>query len=185
LSAEPKSTNEPIDLPERATQGGVLEILRRLHSGDIRPNDISADERRTCVCYLRLEGYTQEEAADVFAVCRQTIGRDEHVIREESAKLVDDLDVRSVAGGLIRWSQHLTAKALKNENYWLAWRIQRELLADLQGLGYLPKAVEQHQVQLATFADLARLADAGKEAEAPQIGALAADQNAEADARER
>lgn len=36
--------------------------------------------------------------------------------------------------------------------------MQREVIADLQSLGFLPKAAERHEVQIGTFADLAKLA---------------------------
>jgi len=74
------------------------------------------------------------------------------------ARLVDELDVRSVAGGLIAWAKHLTAKAIREKDYALAWRVQREVVADLQGLGYLPKVAQQHEVRIGTFADLVKLA---------------------------
>ena len=77
---------------------------------------------------------------------------------QEAARLVDELDVKAVAGGLIGWARHLAAKAMKEKDYALVWRIERELITDLQGLGYLPKAVEQHEVRIGTFVDLARLA---------------------------
>jgi hypothetical protein len=74
------------------------------------------------------------------------------------ARLVDELDVRSVAGGLIAWAKHLTAKAIREKDYALAWRVQREVVADLQSLGYLPKVAQQHDVRIGTFADLVKLA---------------------------
>ncbi len=137
---------------------GVIQILNRLRSGILTPCEVSLQERRACVTYLRLEGYTQEEVAEIFGVSRQTVVRDERANRKEAAKLVSELDVKAVAGGLIRLAGHLKTKALKEKDYALAWRIERELLSDLQGLGYLPKAAELHKVQVATFADLAKLA---------------------------
>lgn len=89
---------------------------------------------------------------------RHTIARDEKANRAEVARLVDELDVRSVAGGLIAWAKHLTAKAIREKDYALAWRVQREVVADLQGLGYLPKVAQQHEVRIGTFADLVKLA---------------------------
>ena len=146
---------------------GAIEFLRRLRSGEVVAHEVSTQERRICVAYLRLEGYTADEIAEIFGAHRRTITRDEKANRKAAARLVDDLDVRSVAGGLIAWSRHLTAKALKEKDHALAWRIQRELVGDLQALGYLPKAPEQHQVQLGTFVDLARLA---AEQPASQVG---------------
>ena len=50
------------------------------------------------------------------------------------------------------------AKAIRERNFALAWKIRRELVSDLQSLGYLPKAPEQHQLQIGTFVDLVQLA---------------------------
>ncbi len=136
----------------------TIEILKRLRGGELQPDQIKTHERRVCVAYLHLEGYTQDEIAEIFGVCRRTIARDERANRKSLAKLVDDLEVRSVAGGLIGWASHLTAKAIKGKDFGLAWRVQREIVADLQSLGFLPKAAEKHDIQVGTFVDLARLA---------------------------
>jgi len=112
-----------------------------------------------------LEGYTQEEIAQIFKVHRQTIIRDEKANRREAAKLVDDIDVKSVAGNLIVWAGHLAAKALREKDYGLAWKIQRDLISDLQSLGYLPRSPEQYHVQIGTFVDLVQLATKKVDAE--------------------
>ena len=58
---------------------------------------------------------------------------------------------------------------IKEKDYGLAWRVQREVIADLQSLGYLPKAAERHDVQVGTFVDLARLAIEQVPNELPQL----------------
>ena len=139
-------------------RAGAIQLLGKLRSGETAPSAITRPERRACVAYLRLEGYTQEEMAEVFQVSRQTIARDERANRKRAARRVEDVDAQAVAGGLIGWAEQLTAKALKEKDYALVWRIRRELVADLQSLGYLPKAPQQHTLQIGTFVDLARLA---------------------------
>ena len=143
----------------------VVDVLKRIRDGLFTPEEISISDRRVCVAYLRLEGYTQEEIAEIFKVHRQTILRDEKAIRSEAAKLVDEIDVKSVAGSLIAWARHLGAKALREKDYGLAWRIQRELVSDLQSLGYLPRSPERHQVQIGTFVDLVQMASKPVDAE--------------------
>jgi len=165
-SSSPNRSEEPKRSSGQST--GVIQVLNRLRNGDLAASEVSMQERRACVAYLRLEGYTQEEVAEVFGVSRQTVVRDERANRKETAKLVSDLDVRAVAGGLIRLAGHLRTKALKEKDYGLAWRIERELVGDLQGLGYLPKAAEQHNVHIATFADLAKLAVQDRSATHPR-----------------
>ena len=136
----------------------VLDTLRMIREGFMNPGDISIRDRRICVAYLRSEGYTQQEICEIFKVHRHTIIRDEKAIRKEYAKLVDDIEVKSTAGELIAHARHLTARAIREKNYALAWKIQRELISDLQSLGYLPKTPEQHQLQIGTFVDLVQLA---------------------------
>jgi DNA-binding XRE family transcriptional regulator len=146
------------EMPRRTGRRSALDLLRKIRSREILPNEVSTQERRICAAYLRLEGYTQEETAEIFEVSRQTISRDEAALRRETARLVEEIDVKAMTGGLIAWARHITAKALKEKDHALAWRVQRELVSDLQGLGYLPKAVEQHDIRIGTFVDLARLA---------------------------
>ena len=105
-----------------------------------------------------MEGYRQEEIAQIFKVHRLTIMRDEKANRKDAAKLVDEIDVKSVAGNLIVWARNLAAKALREKDHALAWKIQRELISDLQSLGYLPRSAEQLRVQIGTFVDLVQLA---------------------------
>ncbi len=138
--------------------GNVVDILKRIRGGFLDPKEISTSDRRVCVTYLKLEGCTQEQIAEILKVHRQTIIRDERANRREAAKLVDEIDVKSVAGNLIAWARHLAAKALRVKNYALAWKIQRDLVSDLQSLGYLPRSPEQYHVQIGTFVDLVQLA---------------------------
>ena len=146
--------------------GSVVDILKRIREGSLDPEEISASDRRVCVAYLRLEGYRQEEIAQIFKVHRLTIMRDEKANRKDAAKLVDEIDVKSFAGNLIIWARNLAAKALREKDYGLAWKIQRDLISDLQSLRYLPRSPEQYQVQIGTFVDLVQLAMKKVDAEA-------------------
>ena len=136
----------------------AVEILKRLQTGELSSEDIDIHERRACVAYLRLEGYGQDEIASIFDVTRQTIYRDERANKKALARLIDEIDAKAVAGGMIASARHLYNKAMKEKDYSLVWRIERELLSDLQGLGYLPKAADKHELHVSTFTDLATLA---------------------------
>ena len=70
----------------------------------------------------------------------------------------DQIDVRAMVGGLIAWGEHIAAKAMREKDYALAWKVQRELISDLQSLGYLPKSVERHDLRITSFVELAQLA---------------------------
>ncbi len=145
--------------------GSVIEIIKRVREGLLDPKEISVSDRRVCIAYLRMEGCRQEEIAEIFNVHRQTIIRDEKANRRELAKLVDEIDVRSYTGELIASARNLATKALRKKDYALAWKIQRELISDLQSLGYLPRSPEQYNVQIGTFVDLVQLATKKVDAE--------------------
>lgn len=149
----------------------VVDILKRIREGSLDPKEIRPSDRRVCVAYLRLEGCIQEEISQIFKVCRQTIMRDEKANRKDAAKLVDEIDVKSVAGNLIVWADNLAAKALREKNYALAWKIKRELVGELQSLGYLPRSAEQLNVQIGTFVDLVRHATKKVDAQVIESGA--------------
>ena len=150
--------------------GNVVDILKRIRERSLDPKEISISDRRVCIAYLRLEGYTQEEIAQIFKISRQTIIRDEKANRQEAAKLVDEIDVKSIAGDLIISASHLAAKALREKDYGLAWRIKTELIGKLQSLGYLPRSPEQYHVQIGTFVDLVQLAMKKVDAEVIEPG---------------
>jgi len=151
--------------------GNVVDILKRIRERSLDPKEISIPDRRVCIAYLRLEGYTQEDVAEIFKISRQTIIRDEKANRQEAAKLVDEIDVKSIAGDLIISASHLAAKALREKDYGLAWRIKTELIGKLQSMGYLPRSPEQYHVQIGTFVDLVQLAMKKVDAEVIEPGA--------------
>ena len=136
------------DLPAKRKPRGVIELLANLQSGAVEPRVVTTEERRMCVSYLRLEGYTQDEMAKIFGVHRATISRDEKVLLERAGKMLAGLNPQSVAGGLIAWARHVTAKAMKEKDHRLVWKVQRELVVGLQQLGCLPTAPTEWRGEL-------------------------------------
>ena len=136
-----------------------VDILRQIKDGSIEPQQISLQVRRDCVQYLRHEGYTHQEIAEIFKVSRQTIIRDEKAIRAEHSILVKDLDIDAIAGELIVVANNLMAKLIRNKDYFPAWKIQCDLITKLQSLGYLPKAAEKLNLNVTSLADLIKLAE--------------------------
>jgi len=157
--------------PEKRNTTGVIDLLSKLHSGSIRPDEVTTEERRLCASYLRLEGYVQEEMAKIFEVHRATIGRDEKIMAERAAKMIKDLKPQAVVAGLISWAKHITAKAMKEKDYALVWRVQKELVDELTSLGLMGKRSEggltvflgdQEQTVWRTRWALEALAEAGQ-----------------------
>ena len=92
---------------------------------------------RNATSYLRLEGYTYEEIAEIFKEHRQTIARDEKADGKMPDKLASEIDVQPIGGGAVASGKHPSAKAMKEKDYALVWTIRRKLMAD--------SAVDEHQ----------------------------------------
>jgi len=58
-----ETSNAKETRPLRSSRRGAVQLLKRVRDGTLDAKEISTQERRVCVAYLRLEGYTQEEAA--------------------------------------------------------------------------------------------------------------------------
>ena len=74
----------------------ALELLRRIRAREVDPQAVALQERRVCVAYLRFEGYTQDEIAEIFAVHRRTITRDEEANRQDVARRAPFLPLASL-----------------------------------------------------------------------------------------
>ncbi len=121
-----------------------VSILTLLKDKKISGGDLPPDVRLTIVQILR-QTYTQAEIAELLHLCDRTIERDVKKLKDESVKLVADISIDKMAGGLIRAASYLTVRAQKAKNLSLAWRIQCELIDKLQSMGYIhvePKEIK-------------------------------------------
>lgn len=142
--------------PER----GVIDLIRRVRAGELAPSLLSPEDRRACVGYLTLEGYSVADIAAVLRTSDRTVARDRVKVREENAveaspellprmvgRLIAEAD--ATIGRLRRIGREKeTPPAAKVDAERGAWAATRELVQSLQRLGYLPTAVVEVRADL-------------------------------------
>lgn len=161
----------------------VLDLIRRIRSGDIAPEGLDKDSRRACVEYLMGEGYSMVEIAEILKVTDRTVRRDREAIRAAHALQRDPRLVEEMVGRLVqradtaveRISRAVRGKEAKPvdriEAETACWRILKELVECLQRLGYLPTAAVQVRgdVRHSLSVELPSVADLQAEAERLEV----------------
>jgi len=129
------------------------EILERIGSKHIIGKDLTIDIRQRLVDILR-HSKTQAEIAHILGVCERTVERDVNAIRKKSVVLAKDITVDTVAGDMVALARRLQAAAWKAKNHNLVWKIETDLVDNLQALGCVHKAKQELKVDMVhTFKD--------------------------------
>lgn len=130
----------------------VLGTIRALHAGTVKGRSLSVEDRQRLVEHLTIEGYSTADTAEILGLSERTIERDRRAVRHANALRSDPTFIRETIGQLVmqadasagrlkRLARERTASPMARiEAEYAAWRVQRELIALLQRLGYLPMA---------------------------------------------
>lgn len=130
----------------------VISLIQQIKAKQIDPQNLSAEDRRRCVEFLRIEGYQVPEIAQILRRDDRTIRRDLNQIRAENAVSPDPALVERVVGDLLQQADssraHLRriareqgASAMERHlAEHAAWKVTKECVETLQSVGYLPKA---------------------------------------------
>ena len=134
---------------------GVLQTIREIKAGTLKPKLLSPEDRRACVGHVYSEGLSVPQTAEFLKVSERTITRDRKVLQEEGAIDRDPRLAGVVAGQLILEAdscrQHIR-RTTRDKNAPHAVRVEGErvcfvILCDLtqrlQSLGYLPTAAQE------------------------------------------
>ena len=128
----------------------ILSIIQDIKNGVLNPKTLSPEERQRCVDFLLREGYTQEQAAQIFKTTDRTIRRDIVKFRRDnpltaSADLAKEIIGDMFRKGtmhhayLVRLARSTEAGAMeKGQLEFSAWRVLKEMIEKMQFLGYLP-----------------------------------------------
>jgi len=118
-----------------ASKRTPLEILHALKGGELEPQELSQDERRTCVEVLREEGYSLARVAALLGVSPTTVARDERKIAEvRAAEAPPILSKVLRAVQLERTADKVKSKAVEARDWALVWRVEKELQQLLSAL---------------------------------------------------
>lgn len=143
--------NADAEAPETDSRG-VLATIRGLHAGSVQGRSLSVDDRRRLVEHLMIEGYSIADTAEILGVSERTIERDRRAVRSTNALRSDPTFIRETIGQLVMQAdasagrlkrlarERSASTTARVEAEYAAWRVQRELIALLQRLGYLPMA---------------------------------------------
>lgn len=129
---------------ENAEELSPTALLEKLSKGEIKYMALRYSDRLSLVGML-LHDHTQEETAGILGCSRSAVVRCQNVLRDNATNLVKEVSIDRVAGRLISRAHWLSVKAARIRQYAVAWQIERELIQDLQSLGYVHREPQKHQ----------------------------------------
>lgn len=138
------SQEDPHEVP-------VLTLINEIKDKRISPKGLSTEDRRRCVEFLRAEGYSIAETAQILGRNERTIRRDIDHIQESHALAPDPRFAERMIGQLAHEAEVSIARLrriaregscsgmerLMAEG--MAWKTFREFFEKLQSVGYLPR----------------------------------------------
>lgn len=124
-------------LYQKPLQSGA-RLLELISEQKISPEQLTPHQRRLITrCMLHDKKWTQTEIAETLQVHRITISRYVAKIREQDSWMLDDIDVRKIAIGMIQDAEFASTRLFRSEKYKEAWTVKKELVELLQNLGYV------------------------------------------------
>jgi len=163
-SCEPASDKDP-----------VLALIAKIKEKTLEPRVLAADDRRRCVEFLRGEGCSVAEMAQILKRDERTIARDLAAIRAANAFTPTPHFSEQMTGELLRQAdvsvsrlrriaRESTASAMERlMAEAAAWKVYKEAIDKLQSLGHLPRVpttvvagflADQHADPIATYQEL-------------------------------
>lgn len=128
----------------------VIQLLQEINSGQTNPCMLDKASRQLCVDFLKLEGYTNAQIAQVLKCSEKTVSRDVGEIQDRH-KMKPNPDF------FMKFIGDVFKKAMNHHDFFLrlaraketpvsdkiqaefaAWKVLKELVDKLQSLGYLP-----------------------------------------------
>ena len=134
----------------------TLDVVARLKEKKITGKDLPRDVRMNVVNVLR-RTYTEAEIGHLLGLSHRTITRVVKASREDESGLVADLTIDKVAGESIAIARMLQTAAWKKGSLGLVWQIQRELVANLQSMGYVHTAPTEIKGEVEAGPELIKL----------------------------
>ena len=147
--------------PETYQERPILEIIRKIHEGTIKGDELSPDIRQGCVEYLwQTEGHSVVAIASALHVSERTIKRDKSEIRKRNAQKPSADYALETIGELIQKAtsahEHLmrlsrssvgSVQEKSQAAYYVCKAVQEQAKL-LQSLGYLPERPMQIEADI-------------------------------------
>ena len=153
------------DFPKPASS--APHLLNLISQKKLDPSQLTPHQRRICVRFLLQEGkHAQHEIAAILKVREQVISKDKKKIRAQNTWMLDEIDERKIAVGILRSAELFAARLSRGGKYRDAWAVQKECVEVLQNLGYLKRAPIELKGQV-TLQEILKLAISGEDGAHP------------------
>lgn len=133
-----------------ADERTILSIIQDIKNNVLDPRTLFPEERYRCVDFLLREGYTQEQAAQVFKTTDRTIRRDAAKFKKDnsltasgdlSEEIIGDMYRKATMhhAYLVRCARSPELSVVeRGQLEFMAWRVLKETIEKMQSLNYLP-----------------------------------------------
>ena len=127
----------------------ILRLVKEIKDGTIDVNAIDEFTRKTLVFALLEEmTFSHGQIAELMGVSRGRISALNKKRKESYINLLTEVDLKSLVGNHMQVAEHCKTQMAKNGDWHGVWKVHRELLQDLQSLGYLRKVPDELKISL-------------------------------------
>lgn len=130
---------KPISLDLPKSHNTAIRLLNDLNEKRISPRDLSANQRRACLVVAADGKRPSHELAALFQVSPGTIRKDMQLIRKRMGSEVMEWSLEEVVGGLAMAKERCVSGALKQDDFGLAWTVEKEFAKLLLDTGVVKK----------------------------------------------
>ena len=135
----------------------ILKNLQGEAALELAPEDrkfigkLHKEDRLRVVGMLDLEGFSTGKIAEIVGVRRETVWKDKQVISKRSGAAITDMDVKELAGGLMRRTMFQVARLNRDKRYRDANTVELRTLSMLQSMGFVLKVAAELNVNLREY----------------------------------
>lgn len=118
----------------------IERMVKGLNSGTIDPENVSTEERRACIPYLRVNsGRSYEGIGALFNVSKAQIHYDMQAILERHVEMIKEINPEDVGAQILMEIERDISELRKQGDHRSAVKSMRDKVKVLQTLGFLPK----------------------------------------------
>jgi len=135
-------------MSKKRLNSNALNIIHLLNTKQIAAAELTPHQRKVVVKY-----YLEEEShvsnvfiANFIGVTDVHVSRIKRQLLRNASYEIDQMDVRSMAVSLKKKKEEYQRKAATKEDFSLAWKIELDFVAAMQGLGFVYKSPDKHML---------------------------------------
>lgn len=127
----------------------ILRLVEDIKLGNIDVENLDSFTRRS-LTYALLEEmvFTHAQIAELVGFSRTHVSKLNAQRKESYIPILNSIDLKAVIANHVQASEHVKTKLAQGGDWLGVWRVHRELLQDLQSLGYLKKMPDELKITL-------------------------------------